>query len=318
MDRCVIWGVGKDYEETVNQIKFEESKGNLEVVALVTGKDRRYGEMRDGYPLVRKNELQNLEYDFIIVVVKPEYMETVMQDIRALGIERKKVIDGKVFRLPLFDFKRYISLVKDPVTILSNDCWGGYIYHDLGLPFTSPATNIAWPIDSFCRFMLDPLYYLDQPLRMEREGEIRSPLWPIGVIGEGTREIKLNFVHSLTFAHAKEHWDRRRARVNPKRIFVKLTLNQPHRHYEAVSGAWNDEQSLAAFHQVTYPKVCFYTGETEQKDVIFLKRFEAELYNQKVPFVDYVDYGAYVRRFRTKDIDILKLLNGEPGYLRQN
>ncbi len=313
MDRCVVWGVGEDYERTISQIKFEELKGNLEVVALVTTKDRRYGETRDGYPLVRKKELRDLEYDFIIVL-NTEHIKAIMEDIDALGIDRRKVIDGKIFRMPMFDFKRYISLVKDPVTILSDDCWGGYVYHDLCLPFTSPTVNIGWPVDQFCKFMLDPFYYLAQPLRMKREGDVRKNLYPVGVLGEGEREVRLNLNHAPNFAYMKERWDRRRTRVNPNRIFVKLTLNQTQQCFRAVSDTWDEEQSLAAFEQVTYPKVCFYTGDTGRKDIVYFKRFEAELYQREQTAVG---YGDYARANRTKDIDILKLLNGEPDYLRQ-
>lgn len=315
MERCVIWGVGNDYETTINQVKFEELKGNMEVVALVTTKDRYYGETRDGYPLVRKNELQDLGYDYIIVV-NTDHMEKIMEDIDALGIDRRKVINGKVFRMPMFDFKRYISLVKDPVTILSDDCWGGFIYHDLCLPFISPTVNIAWPIDHFCKFMLDPFYYLEQPLRVKQEGDFdRGGHYPIGILGEGNRQVELNLVHAPSFTYMKERWDRRKERVNPNRVFVKLTLND-NRFIERAprDSKWSIEKSLEAFEKVQQPKICFYCGESGQKDVVFLKRFKAEMYQAKRPSFD---YGGYVRLHRNMDIDILKLLNGEPDYMRQ-
>lgn len=313
MDRCVVWGVGEDYERTISQIKFEELKGNLEVVALVTTKDRYYGEVRDGYPLVRKKELRDLEYDFIIVL-NTEHIEAIMEDIDTLGIDRRKVINGKVFRMPMFDFGRYISLVKDPVTILSDDCWGGYVYHDLCLPFTSPTVNIGWPVDQFCKFMLEPFYYLARPLKMKREGDFNAGHYPIGTLGEGERQIELHLTHAPSFAYMKERWDRRKERVNPNRIFVKLTLNDRLMEKAPRDSAWSIEKSLEAFEQVQYPKICFCCGESNQKDVVYLKRFQAEMYRTEA---EGFNYGAYARINRTKDIDILKLLNGEPDYLRQ-
>lgn len=314
MERCIIWGVGDDYERTINQVKFEELKGNLKVVALVTTKDRYYGEMRDGYPLVRKNELQNLEYDFIIIL-NTDHIKVIMQNIQALGIDPKKVINGRVFRMPLFDFKRYISLVKDPVTILSDDCWGGSVYHDLCLPYTSPTVNIGWPIDSFCKFILDPFYYLAQPLQMKREGDFSTGQYPVGALGEKERQIELNLIHASNFSSMKELWDRRKARTNPSRIFVKMTLNDPLVAWKApIDSTWNADAFLDAFKQVQYPKICFLCGGSKRENEVYLKRFEAEVYQKAVPNFD---YGNYVRVARTKDIDILKLLNGEPDYLRQ-
>ena len=34
------------------------------------------------------------------------------------------IINGKIFALLLFDYNRYVQLIKNPVTILSDDCWG--------------------------------------------------------------------------------------------------------------------------------------------------------------------------------------------------
>ena len=35
MRRCVIWGAAREYEHIINQVKFEEWKGNVQCVAVL-------------------------------------------------------------------------------------------------------------------------------------------------------------------------------------------------------------------------------------------------------------------------------------------
>lgn len=126
--------------------------------------------------------------------------------------------------------------------------------------------------------------------------------------------MELNLTHAPSFAYMKERWDRRKERVNPGRIFVKLSLNGRMIERMPRDSMWSIEASLEAFEKVRYPKICFCCGELGQKDVIFLNRFEAEMNRTEAVGFGYDDYA---RMHRTKDIDILKLLNGEPDYLRQ-
>lgn len=124
MDKCIIWGIGNDYENIINQIKFEELKGNLEVVALVSKESEIFASKRDEYSIITKYDLIDKEFDVIIISSSKFYKE-IISEINALGMEEKQIINGKIFNLPLFDYNRYIRLIREPVTILSDDCWGG-------------------------------------------------------------------------------------------------------------------------------------------------------------------------------------------------
>lgn len=126
MDKCIIWGVGKDYENIVNQIKYEELKGNLEVVALVSREEEIFTSNYDGYLMITKNGIKDQEFDTIIIS-SSKFYEEIISEIKALKIGEKQIISGRVFNFPLFDYSRYIKLIKDPVTILSDDCWEIYI-----------------------------------------------------------------------------------------------------------------------------------------------------------------------------------------------
>ncbi len=307
MDRCVIWGNGHEYECIINQIKFEELKGNIDVIAVVARKNEIFGTKRDGYPLIAKDELPKMDFDILIISTSAYYMD-ILTEACELGISAEHIMNGQAFLLPLFDYTRYIQLIKEPVTILSDDCWGGIIYHQLLLQFTSPLINIFWHKDSYCKFIQDPLYYLKQPLELHTEGNLRENVYPVGQIGDGDRRIRLEFIHTPNFKEAEKLWEKRKKRINKDKIFVKLGIDATDE---------NREEYLNVFDRISFPKICFYSGKTSIQDVVYLKRFEWSCCQGKG--MSSVKYTDYVRSmgFLQKDIDLIRLLNGEKDYIRE-
>lgn len=157
MRQCIVWGAGAEYDRILNQLRYEELKENLKCVALLSKNTRQFAKKKDGYLLVSKEELKYIEFDYLIVAGGEAYDKEIKGEALALGIPNNKIIFSRVFKIPNFDFKRYASLRENPVTILSDDCWGGYVYHALNLPFTSPLINISWKSDSYCDFLKDPV-----------------------------------------------------------------------------------------------------------------------------------------------------------------
>lgn len=102
-------------------------------------------------------------------------------------------------------------------------------------------------------------------------------------------------------------WEKRKKRVNSKRIFVKIGFDV-HKQYS--------EECLKVFDKISFPKICFYSGDTNITDVVYLKRFEWLCYQGNR--MDSVCYNDYCRNmsYLSKDIDVLKLLNGEKDYIR--
>lgn len=185
---------------------------------------------------------------------------------------------------------------------------GGYIYHELYLKFTSPLVNTLWQRDSYCKFIQDPLYYFSQPLRLLQEVDFRNNIYPVGEIGEEDRKVRLEFVHARSFKEAEELWKRRVKRINKNKMFVKLGFD---------ATDCNKEKYLKIFDKIQYPKICFYSGKTDINKVVYLKRFEWSCYQGKRMFsISYNDYSRLMP-FLFKDIDVLKLLNGEQDYFRE-
>ena len=225
-----------------------------------------------------------------------------------MGIDEDKIINGAVMTSPLFDFNRYIQLLKNRITILSDDCWGGYVYHRLHMQFYSPLVNIYWQKKDFVKFMQKPKYYLNQPLKMEREGDIRGNACPIGSLGTDEDKVCMDFVHSVCFSDAETLWNRRKSRINCDNLFIKFGIDATDE---------NREEYLDAFAGVKQKKICFYSGETQNEEVLYLKRFEKYVHSGSR--MDTIKYHDYCRNldWLLKSVDILKLLNGERDFLRE-
>lgn len=302
---CVVWGIGGEYESIINLIRFEEYKKNLHIVGLVVKKSDMVGKWRDGYPLICKEELSDIIFDYIIVASTIYYGEIIKEAIE-LGVARERIINGQIFRMALFDFDRYANLIEQPVTILSDDCWGGILYHRLLLPFTSPCINNIMKPDSFLKFVREPFYYFEQPLHMTKEIDFEKEEVSIGEIGEREKKIYIEFVHSRCFSEGAVLWNRRKERVNPRRLLIKMTI-QP--------GDERKDEYLEQLSKLPYRNICFYK-ENSQTNILYLKRYEHRWSSNT--YTDY-RYPEYVKNmdFIFKDIDILKLLNGDEGYMRE-
>ena len=294
--KCIIWGMGVEYENLLNQIMFEILKKNISVEAIVCREKDKYCLKRDGFRIVQSSELNAIEFDYLIIASKAFYRE-IRKEANAIGIEDDRIIDGQKMLLPLFDFRQYVNLLKNPITILSDDCWGGEVYHRLGLPFTSPLINVYWDKEEYIRFIQDPLFYLGTELTIVSDGRMPDA-YPIGRLGDGKRSVILKFLHVRTFAEAKEQWDRRNARVNCNNLFAKLSVSRTDN---------KKEEYLQAYDKINHKKILFLATEGEEEYKV--KRYLWHI--RQKDWVDTYEYGHYMRFNYRWELDLLKTLNGE-------
>ena len=302
--KVVFWGRSGGYEGILNQILFEIEKGNISVEALVCEKEDIYCSQIDSFPIISKEELADVNFDYLIIHPGDDFAK-IKKKVMGLGIPERAIINASVFTLPLFDFGRYGQLLENPVTILSDDCWGGAVYNRLKLPFSSPLINILWDKDEYSKFIQDPMFYLGTELKLFSEGNLKAGIAPIGQLGEEGRTVRLRLVHNTSFAEAKEQWDRRVKRVNAENVFVKMGFGC----YEE-----NCEKWLHIFSGVPYKKILFYSGESVSDAIFFTERFE--WYQKNEPYVRTYSYVDYMLFNYFVSIDVLKLLVDGKDYSR--
>lgn len=301
--KCIIWGTGKYYTNRYNALQLEVSKKNIEIIAFVS--NNQYVKQIDEYMVVDKSEIEKLDFDYVIVMSNTFFDEIVKQ-IEELQINRNRVLSGQVFDISCFDFKRYINLIENPVTIILDDCWGGIIYNHLHLQFSSPFINILWNPYTYMRLLENLNEYLNSPLIKKRDADTAGCQWPVGILGEGNNAIEVDFIHSRSFEEAKNEWERRKESINVDNILVKMTLQ----------GEKSD--LLDRFMKLPFEnKYCFYTSKTNLEEVIYLPRFQQYLTERE--YVEEYNFYSYVRKkeMMYTSLDLLKLLNHESDFRRE-
>ena len=100
-------------------------------------------------------------------------------------------------------------------SIISNNCIGGVISHDLGLQFKSPTVNLLIKPDDFIKFLENFDYYKSLEI-------VEIPYYtdyPVGMLGD----IPIFFKHYNTFDEAVAKWKDRMNRINYDNIIVMMS-----------------------------------------------------------------------------------------------
>ena len=125
--------------------------------------------------------------------------------------------------------RRSRRLINSDLSILSNNCCGGFIYQDLKLSYNTPTAGVeVHPID-FCRLAANPEHYLLIDVRdlidssfCRREPFKKRPRKWIAQLDD----FDVYFTHYPDGEVACEKWNRRRKRFN-KEMAVALLVENP-------------------------------------------------------------------------------------------
>lgn len=120
-------------------------------------------------------------------------------------------------------FMRRRRLRNRSVSIISNNCWGGFMMKECGIPFRTPFVGL-FMFDEDYISMLEHPEVLESQLRFINRSESRHKItdpkeYPIGVIGDG---IEIHFLHYKSEAEAMEKWTRRVGRIDFSNLVVKF------------------------------------------------------------------------------------------------
>lgn len=127
-------------------------------------------------------------------------------------------------------------------TIISNNCSGAAVMHELGMEFKTPTINLQILPEQFNFFCRSLAYYMSMDLvecsvsdLTEEHKEYLTkmfggvPVMPFGLLDD----ILVCFQHYSTFAEAKQKWDERKARVDYDHIGFMFHARGPEYKAEA-------------------------------------------------------------------------------------
>lgn len=117
----------------------------------------------------------------------------------------------------LKELKEYYSGPQD-LTIISNNCIGGIVSHNLQLKFYSPTVNLGMEAMDFLSFISDLGYYLKKEISFYNKNDICP--WGQIIGDENHPNIHIRFVHYKTFEEGKLKWEERASRITKNIIFI--------------------------------------------------------------------------------------------------
>lgn len=137
------------------------------------------------------------------------------------------------------------------VTLITQNCIGGVIYSNLGMPFLSPTINLFIEDNNFVKLIYNLPYYIS----LQAEAEIDCFVDPINnnihypKIKVG--DIEICALHYKDCNEAIAAWNRRKERVNLSNVYV-------------IGNSWNSHGSIKIINQILdcpYKSVVFVTKE---------------------------------------------------------
>ena len=202
--------------------------------------------------------IKKLYYDFIIFINKIFYKLTIKISEKFFSKIRNRSLKDKKF------------------TIISNNCWAGYIYRRYGLCYLTPTIGLFIMPKDYIKFCENLKYYLDSELEFIKPSQSkysyeissiddRFGKYPIGVIDD----IEIHFLHYKDKNEAKTKWNRRKKRVNYDNLLFK---------FNDQNGC--TEEDLKKFNDLELQgkKICFTSKSASDKRNIFVKEYSCYNY----------------------------------------
>lgn len=177
-------------------------------------------------------------------------------------------------------------------TIISNNCWGGFIYQMLKLPYNTPTIGLFMYASDYLEFCANIKYYLNKDMEFIEHNESKyynelknniKRKYPIGKIDD----IEIHFLHYSTKDEAADKWKRRSKRINWNKIIFKFSQRD-----------LCTKEDILKFNNLKYKnKICF-TYEENIKNTIYIPELK------DIGILDETE-------FTMKYFDIVKYINKE-------
>lgn len=257
MNNVLFYLTIKQMKEYYADIRLQDCINNINVIGIIVDGEVKYKNLFD-YQCYAISEINRLYYDYIICG------EGSMKNLQGI-VDSERIIDLSVFKLPRFNFKKYVRIREKRPSIISNTCWGGLTYHSLRMPFYSPFINMfikdddyIFLLKNFFDLMKEDLefYKMSYDVNVKRE-------YPICVLGG----VELHCNHYTSFECARTAWNRRRERINYDNLIVEAKVED----YKMAE----DFSKLAFEHKIGFTK-----EEYGLESVVCIDLFKVEQVNK--------------------------------------
>lgn len=157
--RILVWGLGNTYNKYVNLLKIYSASGQFKIIG-VTASDIPEGySYIDEWSLLQYKDIAQTQFDYVLVMSQNYYFEIMQKITREYSIDKERILPFRILNIPNFNFNKYVAIKNSKITIFSNNCWGGILYHSLGLECLSPFKNLSVSDGDYIKFLKYPKDY---------------------------------------------------------------------------------------------------------------------------------------------------------------
>lgn len=153
-------------------------------------------------------------------------------------------------------------------TIISNNCWGGFVYQMLKMKYNTPTIGLFMYATDYVEFCSNIKYYIKQEMKFIEHNDSKyyneiknnkNDQYPIGKIDN----IEIHFLHYSSKDEAISKWKRRSKRINWEKIIFKFSQRD-----------LCTKADIDKFMRIRYKnKICF-TYEENIKDTIYIPKLK--------------------------------------------
>ncbi len=186
------------------------------------------------------------------------------------------------------------------ITLLSQNCIGGVLYHMLGLPFDSPTINMFIEDENFIKLAENPQHYFSIDAQPHEEYHVDNKDASLVYPTIKVDDIVLCCQHYKNCAEAVAAWNKRRLRVDIKKIFV-------------IACSWNLNENVDYVKRIDalpYPKVIFTMEQFNLPSCVQLKgaKWKKDNYGVVKPALTSYD-GLSGKRHFVDEFDFVNWIN---------
>lgn len=205
------------------------------------------------------------------------------EDKKELYNERQKIIN-------INDFPKNM-------TIISNMCLGGRLYHDYHQKFLTPTIDFYMNPDDFIKFCSNLKYYLNyklKPLPSLKFCHLEKFIFC------DLNGLIVGFSHTNdSYEKILKKWEERKRRVNYNNIVIICT----DRNILTFPYTRCSENTIMEFEKLPYRKIMFSIKKYDSKDIIYLPSFSKEVATPEATRPSLTKKGKYIIEEDGFDID---------------
>lgn len=190
-----------------------------------------------------------------------------------------------------FQLDTYLKLKNKDFSLVSDDCWGGFLYKQLGLKYNTPFMWLFIFNNDYLKLVKELKLYLNSKLEF-----VNIPYYnhPVGLLGD----VKIYFNHYRSNEEAEAKWIKRLNSFNWDNIYYKMSAIQ--------------EEDALEFHNIlktTPNRISFSPIDYDLNYNIFLADWIKEDVRKR-----YSGFYQYLHLNSNKYFDAINWLNGNNNF----